>query len=90
MLLILIPAAWLTVLTVIVAACQMAAHGDRRSEQAHGMVRDALAGWMAPPPALVLNVRRSPQARRPLEDRLPLQARRPARRLRSSRPMAHR
>jgi hypothetical protein len=96
---ILIPVAWLTVLTLVLAACRMAARADAapgRVANAHArQVRDEPDLWTAPP-ALALEVSHRltptltpPRSRRPLEDR-PLRLARPPVRRRSPRPLAHR
>jgi hypothetical protein len=85
MLLFLIPIAWLAVLTVVVALCQMAARADAAAgPAADAYVRsvcDALVKCGVPP-ALALTPGSVPQARRPLDDRRPLRSRPRARRRR--------
>jgi hypothetical protein len=82
-LLILIPIAWLIVVTFVVAACCMAARADEARVQfgdSHPRsVRNMLVVWDAPA-TLALNVSRLAHDRRPLEHRTPLRARRPTRR----------
>jgi hypothetical protein len=82
-LLILIPIAWLTVVTVVVAACCMAARADdahlKFGDARPRSVRNMLIVWDARA-TLALNVNRPAHDRRPLEHRAPLRARRPTRR----------
>jgi hypothetical protein len=85
MLFILIPLAWLTVMTVIVAVCRMAAHADAApgtlAETQPGSLRDGLV-LAEDPTALALQTRRLLHDRRPLQDKRALQGRRPASRQR--------
>ncbi len=90
MLLILIPIAWLSVVSIVVAVCCIAARTDEAEASGadrHGhSIRNVLVVWETRP--LALNADRSRQARRPLEHRHPLHSRRPASRGRRVGPRA--
>ena len=80
MLLILIPIAWLSVVSIVVAICCMAARSDGtgapHADLHAGPVRNVMVVWETR--QLADNANRSRRMRRPLEHRRPLHSRRPA------------